>query len=147
MSLPGLPAPQRAPTSGVEVDRISATPTLRQKEKQGGRRGGRVSQDPGRQGQEFLWAPLSPASGHSGVQPGLRGWPNCLRGCCVAGREATALNSSPADPMGLSFQSSCIWQRRDHRQIQPGPEAGGPGPGAPTQKEGAAYSGAAAGRL
>lgn len=32
------------------------------------------------------------------------------------GGEATALNSSP-HPMGLSFQSSCIWQRRDHRQV------------------------------
>lgn len=51
----------------------------------------------------------------------------CLRGCCVAGREATALNSSP-HPMGLSFQSSCIWQRKDHRQIQLWPGGWWPGP-------------------
>lgn len=57
-----------------------------------------------------------------------QGWALTASEAAVSlGGEATALNSSP-HPMGLSFQSSCIWQRRDHRQIQLWPGGWWPGP-------------------
>lgn len=67
---------------------------------------------------------------------------NCLQRCCVAGRRGHRLEFKSPTPWGFPFRAPASGEGETTDKYSRGPEAGGPGPGAPTQKEGAACSGA-----
>lgn len=73
---PGVPSwsacPLKGPLQGREVDRINATPTPDRRRNREGAERWQSKSGPHVRARSPRW-PLSPASGHSGVQPGLRG--------------------------------------------------------------------------